>query len=63
MRSQATVGRRILQLKPALGRERQQCSTRTEGGTGGGSNVTFLLQANQCRKTKMRQEKRLNPQG
>ena len=32
-------------------------------GNRGGSNVTFLLQANQCRKTKMRQEKRLNPQG
>ncbi|DAC61282.1 MAG TPA: hypothetical protein D7I10_06495 [Candidatus Poseidoniales archaeon] len=61
MCSQTTVGRRILQLKPALERERQQCLNLTEGGTGGGSNVTFLLQANQCRKTEMRQEKRQNP--
>ena len=31
---QTTGGRWILQLKSALGRERQQCWNRTEGGTG-----------------------------
>ncbi len=43
MRSRLPGDGSRLQLKPAQGRERQQCWNRTEGGDRGGSNVTILL--------------------